>query len=632
MLQAIRSRAGSLVAKILFAMLIVAFGFWGIGSWLGDRSVDTTIATVGNTKIRSEQLSAAVRTQVQNLRQNPNYGSNFDIEQAKQLGVVDDQLDQLIDDSLVTQEIDRLKLAVSDDAVNAIIFADPIFHDAAGQFDRQRYQQLLSNNRMTDAQYYASVRNQLVRGALSDVAGAGVKAPKPLVDAFYRLLAEKRVADTATIPFASATDIGEPAETDLAEFHDQHAEQFRSPEVRAVEVASLSVDDLAKAITISDDELKDEYQRHADEFKTPDRRHLEQILVQDEATAHQAEAALKGGQAFAAVAKDVAKMANGPVDLGLVSAEELGEPKLAEAAFKLDKDGVSESIKTEFGWHILRVTDVQPAKTESFEEAKPKLQAELAHDAADSQIGKLINKVDDALARGDDLDKVASDMQLKVVKAEADQAGHANAIGDDGAPLRLTLQLDPDVVRTAFNTEAGQVSNVTETQDGGFYVVRVNKVTPSVVRPLADVHDQVLAAWQREQRIQHVTKTAKEIVDAINAGKPLKQVAAERKLTVTTTPQLERGVAPGNLPPQVVGALFRAKLHQALQGPSSDGITVAELTEVIPADPGADKLKVDSIGAQIQQQIQRDLFAEYAGALRRYFPVEIDQSRLEKVF
>ena len=278
------------------------------------------------------------------------------------------------------------------------------------------------------------------------------------------------------------------------------------------------------------------------------------------------------------------------------------------------------------------VTEIQPAKTESFEEAKPKLQAELARDAADSQIGKLINKVDDALARGDDLGKVASDMQLKVVKAEVDQAGHANAIGDDGAPLRLTLQLDPDVVRTAFGTEAGQVSNVTETQDGGFYVVRINKVTPSVVRPLAEVHDQVLAAWQREQRFQHVTKTAKEIVDAINAGKPLKQVAAERKLTVTTTPQLERGVAPGNLPPQVVGALFRAKLHQAVQGPSSDGITVAELTEVIPADPSADKPKVDSIGAQIQQQIQRDVFAEYAGALRRYFPVEIDQSRLEKVF
>ncbi|MGH7124621.1 MAG: SurA N-terminal domain-containing protein, partial [Stellaceae bacterium] len=87
MLQAIRSRAGSLVVKLLFAILIVAFGLWGIGSWLTGGAPDTTVATVGNVKIRGEALSAAVRTQVQNLRQDPTYGPNFDVEQAKQLGM-----------------------------------------------------------------------------------------------------------------------------------------------------------------------------------------------------------------------------------------------------------------------------------------------------------------------------------------------------------------------------------------------------------------------------------------------------------------------------------------------------------------------------------------------------------------
>lgn len=626
MLQAIRSRAGSLIVKVLFAILIVAFGFWGIGSWLSDRSVDTTIATVGSDKIRADQLASAVRSEIQTLRQS--YGSNFDVEQAKQLGVVDEELDQLIDDSLMSQEIRRLKLAVGDDAVRSVILSDPNFQDATGHFDRQRYEQILSNNRMSDAQYEASVRNQLVRGALADAVGAGAAAPQPLADAFYRMLAEKRVADTVMIPFASASDIGEPSEKDLEDFHDQHSEAFRAPELRSFEVASLSLDDLAKTITISDDELKDEYQRRLGDFQTPDRRHIEQILVQDQATADQAEAALKGGRTFGTVAKDVAKMDAGPVDLGLVAADELGEPALADAAFKLDKDGISEPIKTDFGWHILHVTEIQPARTETFEEAKPKLAAELAHDAADSQIGKLMNKVDDALARGDDFDKVASELQLKVTKAtDVDQSGHSLA-GNT-----FTLPLSPaEILSAAFNTEAGQVSNVTETQDGGFFVVRVDKVTPSVVRPLAEVHDQALAAWQQDQRVQQVTKTAKEIVDAVDAGKPLKEVAAERNLTVTTTPQLERGVAPANMPPQVVTALFRAKPNQAVQGPSTDGVYVAELTDVIAADPAADKQKADAIAGQIKRQIQTDLFAEYAGALRHYFPVQIDQSRLDKVF
>lgn len=626
MLQAIRSKAGSLVVKILFAILIVAFGFWGVSSWLTGGGGDTAVATVGSDKIRAEQLSAAVRTQVEAMRQR--YGGNIDMEQAKQLGVIDDQLDQLIDDSLVNQEVARLKLAVSDDAVRTMILSDPVFRDAAGQFDRARYQQLLANNRMTDAQYEASLRNQLMRGAVSDAVAAGVAAPRPLVDRFYRMLAEKRVADTVTIPFASITDIPEPSEKDLTDFHEQHAEGFRSPELRSFEVAYLTLDDLANTITIAEDELKDEYQRRADEFKTPERRHVEQILVQDQAIADQVEAALNSGQAFAAVAKDVAKMTSGPVDLGLVSAEELGEPALADAAFKLDKDGVSAPVKTDFGWHVLHVTEVQPAKTETFEEAKAKLRLELARDAADSDMGKLMNKVDDGLARGDDLDKVASDLQLKVAKlTDVDQAGRAAGGAEAAVP-----QPAAEILRAAFNTEAGQVSNVTETQDGGFFVVRVDKVTPSVVRPLAEVHDQAVTAWRQQQRIERATKLAKDIVDAVNAGKPLKDVAAEHKLTVTTTPQLDRGVAPAGLTLPVVTAIFTAKPHQAVQGATDGGITVAELTEVIAADPAADKPKVDAIAGQIRQQIQADLLSEYAGALHHIFPVDIDRARIDKLF
>lgn len=625
MLQAIRSRAGSLVVKVLFAVLIVAFGFWGIGSWLNDRTVDTTVATVGDTKIQSEQLATAVRTQVQNLRSNPAYGPNFDIEQAKQLGVINDELDQLIDSSLVNQEIRRLKLAVGNDAVRNIIRGNPAFHDITGQFDPERYRQLLSNTRTSDAQYEASVRNDLVRGALNEAVGAGATAPKPLVDTFYRIIAEKRVADTVMIPFASATDIGEPSEKDLADFHDQHSEGFRAPEFRSFEVAYLTLDGLAKTIEISDDELKDEYQKRLNDFAQPDRRHVEQIVVQDQAIADQAAAALKSGQPFATVAKEVAKMASGPIDLGLVSKEELEEPKLADAAFSLAKDGVSDPIKTDFGWHILHVTDVVSAKTDSFEEAKPKLQAELAHEIADAQMSKLMNKIDDALARGDSLDKVAADLQLEVAKPTVDQTGHTASGSTVGLP-------SPDILRAAFDTREGEVSNVGEMQDGGLFVVRVDKVTPSAVRPLSDVHDQVLAAWQQQQRIDHVTKTAKEIVDAVNGGKPLKDLAAARNLKLTTPAPIERGVAPGDLPPQVVTALFRAKPHQAVQAPSQDGVYVAELTEVIAADPTADKPRVDALTAQLGLQIQRDLFTEYAAALRRYFPVEIDQSKLDKVF
>lgn len=160
--------------------------------------------------------------------------------------------------------------------------------------------------------------------------------------------------------------------------------------------------------------------------------------------------------------------------------------------------------------------------------------------------------------------------------------------------------------------------------------MRVDKVTPSAVRPLADVHDLAFAAWQQDQRVQRIDKIAKDIVDAVNAGTPLKQVAEQRKLTVTTTPQLDRSRETGGLPGSVLTAVFKAKPHQAAQGDLPEGVYVAELTEVIAADPAAAKSDVDRLTTQLGQQIQADLLAEYTRALRRHFPVEIDQARVDR--
>jgi len=626
MLQAIRSKAGSLVVKLLFAVLIVAFGFWGIGNWINDRSVDTTVATVGSAKIRAEQLVTAVRAQIQTLRQRT--GGAFDVEQAKQFGIVSDQLDQIIDNSLVNQEVSRLDLAVGDTAVRAVILGNSAFQNPPGQFDPQRYKLLLNSNRMTEAQYEAQVRSDLILGALANAVGAGGSAPKPLVDTVYRSIAEKRVADTVFVPYSSATEIGEPADSDLADFYGKHPEIFRAPELRTFTVAYLKLADLAKTISVSDEEAKQEYDRRLDDLKLPERRHLEQIVVPDQATADQVLSALKGGRTFATVAKEIAKLEKGPVDLGTVSAGELDGAQLADAAFKTAAGGVSDPVHDSFGWHILHVISIEPAGTQSFADAKAKIVDEISRDAAENQTGRIVNKVDDGLAGGAALEKIAGDLDLKLATADAvDQTGHAL----DGKAAELPTP-PSEILASAFSAPLGQVSNVENLSDGGFYVVRVDKITPSAVRPLADVRDRALAAWQQDQRVQHTAKSVTEIVDAVGGGATLKQTAEQRKLAVTATPQLVRGREEAALPQTVVTAIFGAKPHEAVQAATADGIYVAELTEVIAADPAAAEPEVDRLSTQLGQQIQADLHAEFAQALRQHFPVQIDQAQVDRAF
>jgi len=128
MLQAIRSKASSLVVKILFGVLIVTFGLWGIGDIFRGRSTDTTVATVGGLSISAEQLQQAVRADIERLR--GVLGSGITIEQAKQLGVVDAALDRLITADLLQLEVQRLHLAIGDEAVQR--------HRHQSEFPRRR--------------------------------------------------------------------------------------------------------------------------------------------------------------------------------------------------------------------------------------------------------------------------------------------------------------------------------------------------------------------------------------------------------------------------------------------------------------------------------------------------------------
>src|SRR5205823_9513995 len=164
MLQAIRSRAGSYVVKILFALLILTFGIWGIGDIFRTRSTDTAVATVGDQSIRAEELQKALRRALEQL--SARFGSAIDLQQAKQLGLVDQTLAQLIDRSLVDQEVARLQLDVSDDLIRNVITANPSFKGADGRFDRGLFNAVLATNNLTEDQYVALLRRDIPRNDL----------------------------------------------------------------------------------------------------------------------------------------------------------------------------------------------------------------------------------------------------------------------------------------------------------------------------------------------------------------------------------------------------------------------------------------------------------------------------------
>jgi|ERR1700722_1953836 peptidyl-prolyl cis-trans isomerase D len=628
MLQAIRTRAGGIVVKVLFGLLILSFGFWGLytrSPFFQDKSADAVVATVGSRDIHADAVQAALKPALERLR--TQLGGTLDPAQVKQLGVLDAIVDQIVDRELLDQEVSHLHLDLSDDVVRSAIMANPAFVGPDGKFNRDQFNQLLAANRMTEDGLVARLRQEIPRGDVLQALTAGVVVPRPVIDAVYRYRHETRVADVVALPLSAAGNIPVPSDDELTKFYEAHPDMFRAAEYRSFTLASLTASELEGDIKISDERLKSAFEDRKEDFAIPEQRQVQQILAPSEDKAKAVEAALSGGQDFQKAATEIAGQDPATVDLGLVKADDLPKP-LADAAFNLPLDKPSEPIKTELGWHILRVVKITPPQTPSFEQAKEQLTKQLVSEEAADHLDRIGNEVDDALAGGASLTDVAKKYGLKLTTVDNTDIGGRDL---DGKLIVLPVGMK-EVLKTAFDTNANDTSRVTPIEDNAIFAVHVDKVIAPQVKPMGEVKDHVITAWQAEQKEAAVKKAASDLAAAVASGTPLAQAASAKGLSVTTSPPLSRrpeGATP--VPAAVIVKLFGAKIGDTVTADDAGGAYVAQLKEIKIPDATPDD-QVKALTTELGNSSRYDMVGEFTDALKKRFPVTINRDVLDRMF
>jgi peptidyl-prolyl cis-trans isomerase D len=623
MLQAIRSRASGIVVQALFGLLIITFGLWGIGDIFRVQSNDNSVATVGDQKIQASEVADALRRQVERLRQATN--ASLTEEQIKQLGLPRNALNEVINQHLLDLEAQHLGLAINDDAVRQEIINNSAFRGPSGQFSRDIYRQVLTANQMTDQQFEALLRTDLVHNRIAATVTDGAGVPDGLINALWKSRGERRIATALLIPPSAVGELPTPDAATLAAFYDAHKDDFMLPERRNFTVALIDPAQYAADIKISEDELKAVYKKRADQFTVPEKRKLQQILVPDEVKARAVEAALAQGKNFATVSRDLAGQSVDSLNLGTLSQDEMpGE--LGEAAFGLKPNGVTPPIKDSFGWHILKLISVTPGKVASFESVKDKLASELALDRAIDKVANITNEVNDALAAGSTFQEIVTKFHLKTITVDG-----VDAEGRDPSGKQIKLPA-PGILKTAFDSPLGPPHDVKDLPDQGSYMVAVDKVIAAAPQPLAQIHDKVVAAWQEQERSSRLAKLGEDFANAVNKGQKLDEIAALHGLKPFATKPLSRSTTNADLPPIVIAKLFGAKLGQAVTGSAgSKGVVVATVAQILPPDPATEAVEKAAIRREIEQATKADLLSEYEQSLQQRFPVEEAKDALDKV-
>ncbi|GHB10378.1 SurA N-terminal domain-containing protein [Salinicola rhizosphaerae] len=507
MLQRIREGSQGWVAKVIVGAIIVTFALFGAESLVSyfSNSGSQDAATVNGDSISRQAVEAQVQRGIRSGQVPP--------EQERQFrGQV---LDQLIQQKVLDQYASDGGLHVSDSQVDQLIVSIPEFQDQDGRFSQELFTNRLAQAGYTPNAFRRELRADTLRRQVQQGLAASAFVLPSEKSRLAALQQQQRSFRYAELTPASLSQPVKPTQDDLQSYYEQHKDDFRRPAQVKVKYVVLNQSDVASDVDVTESQLRQAYE--AARQSAP--RQVSHILVTfgDDRTEAQArqrleevQSKLKQGQSFADLAKqysDDSSSAGKGGDLGEIQKGFFGEA-FDDAAFSLAKGDVSKIVKSQYGLHLIKVTniDIPP-----FEQDKATLTQQVKMENSQSRFDDKVQQLTDAAYQANDLQSVAKDLGLDVQTSDWFSQ-------DDGGQGVLS---NPDVVAAAFSPDVlqdGYNSDVVTTDDQQRVVVRVVDHRDASTLPLDQVRDRVSQAVTAEMTQRQLQAQAKQALSTLRDG------------------------------------------------------------------------------------------------------------------
>ena len=622
--------------KWSLAIVVVSFILLYIPSFLGDTrqgaANNAVVAEVNGQEISAAEFRRVYQQQIQAYRQS--YGANVDERLLKQLGIDQRIVQQMVEEQAALAEAKRLGIAASDAEVRERILALPAFQENGQFIGDQRYRQVLQmqNPPMRPDEFEQEVRRSIMTEKLQAALTGWMTVSDADVQQEYNRRNEKVKLAVVSFPADKFRQGVVATDADVAKHFDAHKEEFRIPEKRKIRFIAIDQEALRQRVTVTGQQIERYYNDNIQQFSTPEQVHAEHVLLKtadkdDAAVKKQAESILaqaKGGANFEDLAKkyseDDSNKAKGG-DLDYFGRGQMVK-EFEDAAFAAKPGDIVGPVKTQYGYHIIKVLDHRQAQTKPLAEVRSQIEDQLKFEQAQDQAQKEANTIASQLKSPSDFDTVAREHGLTVRESGFFQQDEPIA----------GIGLAPNVTQQAFAMKIGDVSDPIRTPQGYAFVTVLAK-QDSYLPKLDEVKAKVRDAVLKQKAIDAARQKAAALDAAMKSG-DFDKAAKDAGLDVKTTDFITRGAPISDLgqSPAVEAAAFSLP-----KGGVSDPIVTDNGTAIIkvidkqtpsPTEFAAQK---ESLKSDLLNQRRNEFYSAYMNKARQRMDIRINRDVIAQI-
>jgi peptidyl-prolyl cis-trans isomerase D len=624
--------------KWSLALVVLTFVVFYIPSFMDDptaagASPNEVVASVEGRDVTAGQFQRRFQSQMAAYQQA--YGGQMNAQLLRQLGIENQILQQMVDEQAALAEAERQGIQVSDEEIAAQIFAIPAFQENGRFVGQERYRQILRSQRppMNEAEFEDNLRKSMLIDKLRAALTDWLSMSDDELEREFRQRNEKVKLQVVSLTADKFRDKVNVSDADVAAYYESHKAEYRIGERRKVKYLLVDMEQARNRATVTPTEVQNSYNQNLQQYQSPEQVRASHILLKtegkDEATVRKAAedllAQVKGGADFAQLAtkhsEDEGSAKNGG-DLDYFGRGRM-VPEFEQAAFSMQPGQVSDLVKTQYGFHIIKVVDKKPGSTRTLDEVRAQITDQLRVQKAQQLVSEQARLLDDKIDDASDMESAGKSLGIAV-----QESGFFTR--DEPIP---GLGGSPQVAAQAFALKDNEVSGALNSPRGPVFITVTGKQDPYVPK-LEEVKDKVREDAIRARATELSRQRGAEIAAKLRTAKNFAAAAKAEGLEAKDTELIAREAAIPDVgaSPEVDKAAFSLPVggvsEPIVTGSGTVIVRVAERDDVTPEEITSGK---DAFRAQMLSERRGRFFSAYMTKAKAKMDIEINDEVLKRV-